>query len=89
MYAERSGMDDEALGFALQFVLETRYINKTYVSGLIRSNADDCTEAINMLRNNVMQSTSSRRITYINMMSTSLELLYLYTLNCIISMNCT
>ncbi len=79
MYAERSGMDDDPLGFALRLVLETRYNTKTYVSDLINNNADDCTEAMNMLRSNAMQSTSSRRITYINVMNPNLKLLPIYT----------
>ena len=79
MYAERSGMDDDPLGFALRVALNTRYNTKSYVSDLINNNIDDCAVAMVTLKNNIMNSTSSRRITYLNVMNPSLTVQSLYS----------
>ncbi len=64
MWRERSHMQDDPLIFAINTVLDHRYTTRTYVSGLIGNYVDDISEAIETMKQNITESTSSRRVTY-------------------------
>ena len=84
MYNERSILLDDPLGFVLKFVLSNRYTTRTYLKKIIDNYfVDDIECDRQILKNNIISSNSSRRITYFNVMNTSLSVhtIYLNTHN--------
>ncbi len=78
MYVECSNMDDDPFGFVMKTVMDTRYNTKAYVTELIENNIDDCTVSMDILKDNVRHSLSSRRITYLNTMNPYLTVQLIY-----------
>ena len=64
MWRERSSMDDDPLICTINIVLNTRYPMQRYVSELINVTVNDVEQAMNTLKLNILNSGSSRRITY-------------------------
>lgn len=69
MYVERCNMDNDPFSFIMKIVMDTKYNTKAYVTELIESNIDDCTVSMDIFKDNVRRSPSSRRITYSNAMN--------------------
>ena len=73
-------MFDDPLGFVLKLVLSSRYSTKTYLSNLINNiEINDYHSALQSLKDNIISSESSRRVTYCNVMNTSLSVHNIYS----------
>lgn len=64
VWRERSVMNDDPLMLVIHKVLDTRYTTRTYVHGLIFNNLDDIILTTESLKNDILRSESSRRMTY-------------------------
>ena len=78
MYNERKFMTDDPFNLVLNLVLNNRYNSKTYVYDLINIDIDDCSCDIQALKDNIISSESSRRITYCDFMNPSLHIHNIY-----------
>ena len=67
MWRERSLMEDDPLVLIIKTVLGSRYNTRNYVQSLIYDTVDDIGEAMENLKNNIRNSNSSRRLTYMEM----------------------
>lgn len=78
-WEERKEMNDDPFVFAVKTVLSIRISTRLYVTNLLQENTDDIQMERDELRNNVLISISSRRITYRTIMNSSLETHPIYT----------
>ena len=67
MWSERAHLADDPLMHALRTVMGARYNTKHYVQDLIHNDVDDVEIEMRSLVSAVQHSTSSRRITYVDM----------------------
>ena len=80
MHNERVNLLDDPLGFTLNLILNSRYNTRSYLNNLISDNyVDDCLSDKQVLKDNIMLSESSRRMTYRNTKNTSLSVHEIYT----------
>ena len=80
MHNDRINLLDDPFGFSLKLVLNNRYNTRTYLYNLINNNSvDDCLGDIQVLKNSIISSVSSRRCTYRDTMNTSLSVHDIYT----------
>ena len=71
-------MDDDPFAFAVKTILNTRINTRLYVTNLLHEDRDDIRVGWDELKNNVMNSTSSRRVTYRTVMNPTLEVHPIY-----------
>lgn len=64
IWQQRSNMTDDPLIFAINVTLNERYNTKTFVSDLLFHHKDDIAVAMESLKQNIILSDSSRKITY-------------------------
>ena len=71
-------MANDPLSFALNILCNTRYNTRTYVEGLL-CNVNHVDEAMGLIREQVLHSGSSRRITYREIINNNLFTHEIYT----------
>ena len=57
-------MEDDPLIFSFVTCMENQYQTRTYVENLLHTIVDDKTEGIRALKENILNSTSAKRMTY-------------------------
>ena len=64
IWQERSLMDDDPLVLVINTVLQARYNTRNYINGMIHESIDDIRMAKEKLQYNIINSDSSRKVTY-------------------------
>ena len=81
MHNKRINLLDDPFGFTLKLVLNNRYKTSSYLYNLINNNSvDDCLDDIQVMKENIVSSESSRRCTYHNTMNPNLLVHDIYTI---------
>ena len=57
-------MEDDPLVLAIQISMEHRYQTRTYIEGLLHTSTSDIDEGVREMKDNILNSTSSRRLVY-------------------------
>ena len=82
MYRDRMSVLDDPLGFVLKLVLDNRYSSRKYLFNLINDNTvNDCQNEIQVVKDKLMRSESTRRVLYRNTMNKDLTVNDIYTKN--------
>ena len=83
MYNDRINKCDDPFGLVLNLVLRSRYSTKNYVYDLINNGIDDIQHESVLLKNNLSNSESSRRLVYREVMNVNLSVhdIYLIKMN--------
>ena len=66
MWIERRDVNDDPLGYMLNFVLNSRFLTKNYLKELLESEINDVSEALNNLKQDIITSDSSKCRYYIS-----------------------
>ena len=73
MVNDRYPLQDDPLGFALKLVLNSTSATSNYLHNIINDNTNYCQQDLEHLKYNIMQSDSSRRVTYRSTMNVELS----------------
>ena len=80
MHRDRIGIIDDPFGFIIDLVLKSRYNTEKYLYKLIHDvGINDCQQEVNLIKNNIARSESSRRKIYNNVMNVNLVVHDIYT----------
>ena len=64
IWRERERMKDGPLILSVKLVLENQYQTRTYIIDLLHADTDDLVEGVELLKTNIYNSGSTKRITY-------------------------
>ena len=80
MYRERKDLVDDPFAFVLKLVLINRYNTRKYIDNIISdAGVNDCQQELNLIRDKITISESSRRVVYNNLMNGHLTVHNIYT----------
>lgn len=77
-WEEREAMNDDPFVFVVKTVFDAGVSTRHYLADLLHGNPDDIQVGCNDMKNNVLTSTSSRRITYRTIMNPALAVHPIY-----------
>ena len=73
MVNDRYPLQDDPLGFVLKLILNSTSATSNYLHNIINDNTNYCQQDLANLKYNIMQSNSSRRVTYRSTMNVELS----------------
>ena len=78
MVTDRYPLQDDPLGFVLRLVLNSTSATRNYLHNIINDDTNYCQQDLELLKHNLMQSESSRRVTYRSIMNIDLNIHNIY-----------
>ena len=69
MWTERRFMDDDPLAYMIHLVLNSRFLTQTYIKDLLESDINDVNIALNNLKQDIINSDSSKCRYYMSITS--------------------